>query len=165
MLLFCLCKDNGSSSEQSDSQISPLRPVRPKIRFTEALPPNDMVCPNPDNSMLYGSKDNLSGRKEYQMAMQSLGSAKSRLLSQSLSEPAFSSTPALSANQVSALVAEEDYIADDWLDDDLGSAQPKKKRRVDAEQGNRQDSLTVCKSQIRTSGSAEPSNRGVETIT
>ncbi|XP_062863876.1 tonsoku-like protein isoform X2 [Trichomycterus rosablanca] len=151
--------DDGISSEQSDSEISPLRPVRPRIRITEALPPEDVVCPSQDNSIFSGSKDTLSSRKEYQMAMQSLGSAKSRLLSQSLSEPAFSSTPAVSANQVSALVSEEDYIADDWLEDDLASAQPKKKRRVDSELGSRWQSLTSCRGQIRASGTGEPSNR------
>ncbi|ROJ78831.1 Tonsoku-like protein [Anabarilius grahami] len=62
--------------------------------------------------------------------MHNLGSAKSCLLSQSLSEPVFTSTPAVSANSRSALVPEEQYLAGDWLEDDLSDVQPKKKRRV-----------------------------------
>jgi hypothetical protein len=41
------------------------------------------------------------------------------------------STPALSSNSRPALVPEEEDLADDWLDDDLGEVvQARKKRRV-----------------------------------
>lgn len=68
-------------------------------------------------------------REEYQSAIRNLGSAKARL--QGSTQPLFSSTPAVSS---SALVPEEEYVADDWLDDDLEEIQPKKKRRMRLEQ-------------------------------
>lgn len=71
-------------------------------------------------------------RAEYQSAIRGLGSAKSRL--QGLSQPQLSSTPAVLSNSTSALVPEEEYVADDWLDDDLEEIQPKKKRRMRLEQ-------------------------------
>lgn len=92
--------------------------------------------------------------------MQNLGSAKSRLLTQTLSEPVFSSTPAVSTSHGSALVPEDEYIADDWLEDDLGSAQPKKKRKVMSEQDGRRDSVMSSRSQIRVPSTTEPSVRG-----
>uniref|UniRef100_H3DIT7 Tonsoku-like protein n=1 Tax=Tetraodon nigroviridis TaxID=99883 RepID=H3DIT7_TETNG len=71
-------------------------------------------------------------REEYQSAIRGLGSAKTRLLAQP--HPQLASTPAVSSSSTSALVPEEEYVADDWLDDDLDAIQPKKKRRVRLEQ-------------------------------
>lgn len=124
-----------SDFSDSDCSISPLRPVRPSARF----PPSQslqQVPPSQEVPSVYGVRDGVSplaaesSRMQYQKVMQNLGSAKSRLFTQSLSEPAFSSTPAVSANSRSALVPEDEYVADDWLEDDLGDVQPKKKRRV-----------------------------------
>uniref|UniRef100_A0A3B4BRN7 NF-kappa-B inhibitor-like protein 2 n=1 Tax=Pygocentrus nattereri TaxID=42514 RepID=A0A3B4BRN7_PYGNA len=163
-VLFGESKD----SDYSDCSISPLRPVRPRLRFPEdPLSPHE-ISPSQDvSSYLHGDRDPVlppkpvCGREEYQRAMHNLGSAKFRLLSQSLSEPAFSSTPAVSASHVSALVPEDEYIADDWLEDDLGSAQPKKKRKITSEQDNRRDSMMHSRSQNYVSGSSEPSARGM----
>ncbi|KAI4889200.1 hypothetical protein NFI96_012968 [Prochilodus magdalenae] len=155
-----------NGSDQSDCSISPLRPVRPRIRFPEVpLSPQEVSDSQDVPSYLHGGRDpvlptkTVYGREEYQMAMHNLGSAKSRLLSQSLSEPVFSSTPAVSANQASALVPEDEYIADDWLEDDLGSAQPKKKRKITSEQESRRDNTMPSRSQIYVSGASEPSAR------
>ncbi|MCI4382630.1 hypothetical protein PGIGA_G00017020 [Pangasianodon gigas] len=154
-----------SSSEHSDSDISPLRPVRPRPRFQDVSSSSREVSASQDISAPHGVRGTelpsqpSSGREEYHRAIQNLGSAKSRLLSQSLSEPAFSSTPAVSTNHASALVPEEHYIQDDWLEDDLGSAQPKKKRRVFSEQGSRWESV-ASRNQNRASGSFESSARG-----
>ncbi|KAL7862089.1 hypothetical protein SRHO_G00135300 [Serrasalmus rhombeus] len=161
-VLFGESKD----SDYSDCSISPLRPVRPRLRFPEdPLSPHE-ISPSQDvSSYLHGGRDPVlppkpvCGREEYQRAMHNLGSAKFRLLSQSLSEPAFSSTPAVSASHVSALVPEDEYIADDWLEDDLRSAQPKKKRKITSEQDNRRDSMMHSRSQNYVSGSSEPSAR------
>lgn len=71
-------------------------------------------------------------REEYHSAIRGLGSAKTRL--QGLSQPQFSSTPAVSSSNKSALVPEEEYVADDWLEDDLEEIQPKKKRRLRGEE-------------------------------
>lgn len=81
-----------------------------------------------------------------------MGSAKTLL--QGLSQPQFSSTPAVSSSSNrSALVPEEEYLADDWLEDDLGEIQPKKKRRLRVEQNgmNREDgaAFSAAKSQNR----------------
>lgn len=70
-------------------------------------------------------------REEYHSAIRSLGSAKTRL--QGLSQPQFSSTPAVLSSNKSALVPEEEYVADDWLEDDLEEMHPKKKRRLRVE--------------------------------
>ncbi|XP_060790341.1 tonsoku-like protein [Neoarius graeffei] len=157
--------NESSTSEHSDSDISPLRPVRPRRRFTDVSPSPQEVCAIQDIPAPHGVRETelssqpRSGRDEYHQAIQNLGSAKSRLLSQSLSEPAFSSTPAVSTSHVSALVPEEHYIQDDWLEDDLGSAQPKKKRRVVSEQDCRRDSV-ASRIQNPAFGPAESSARG-----
>uniref|UniRef100_A0A673MI92 Tonsoku-like protein n=1 Tax=Sinocyclocheilus rhinocerous TaxID=307959 RepID=A0A673MI92_9TELE len=118
-----------------DCSLSPLRPVRSRPR-SPAVQSSQEFPPSQDVPSVYELREAVlppqseSGRLEYQKAMQNLGSAKSRLLSQSLSEPAFTSTPAVSANSRTALVPEDQYLADDWLEDDLRDVQPKKKRRV-----------------------------------
>uniref|UniRef100_A0A673MM76 Tonsoku-like protein n=1 Tax=Sinocyclocheilus rhinocerous TaxID=307959 RepID=A0A673MM76_9TELE len=130
----------GSESSSSDHfdldcSLSPLRPVRSRPR-SPAVQSSQEFPPSQDVPSVYELREAVlppqseSGRLEYQKAMQNLGSAKSRLLSQSLSEPAFTSTPAVSANSRTALVPEDQYLADDWLEDDLRDVQPKKKRRV-----------------------------------
>ncbi|KAJ3613544.1 hypothetical protein NHX12_019791 [Muraenolepis orangiensis] len=82
---------------------------------------------------------NVFAREEYHSVIRGLGSAKS--LHQGAaggagpSQPQFTSTPALPSDGRSALVPEDEYLADDWLEDDLEVLQPKKKRRVGGEQG------------------------------
>ncbi|XP_016133643.1 tonsoku-like protein [Sinocyclocheilus grahami] len=129
--------NESSSSDHFDSDISlsPLRPVRsrprsPAVQSSQEFPPSQDVPSVYEFREAVLPPQSKSGRLEYQKAMQNLGSAKSRLLSQSLSEPAFTSTPAVSANSRTALVPEDQYLADDWLEDDLRDVQPKKKRRV-----------------------------------
>ncbi|KAB5562260.1 hypothetical protein PHYPO_G00015870 [Pangasianodon hypophthalmus] len=162
--MFCLGLSAAPLSTQ-DSDISPLRPVRPRPRFQDVSSSSREGCASQDIPAPHGVRGTelpsqpSSGREEYHRAIQNLGSAKSRLLSQSLSEPAFSSTPVVSTNHASALVPEEHYIQDDWLEDDLGSAQPKKKRRVFSEQGSRWESV-ASRNQNRASGSFESSARG-----
>lgn len=81
-------------------------------------------------------------REEYQSAIRALGSAKARF--QGLTQPQFSSTPAVSSSNKSALVPEEEYLADDWLEDDLEEVQPKKKRRLRVEHdGTRGEDFTL----------------------
>lgn len=86
-------------------------------------------------------------REEYQSAIRGLGSAKSRL--QGLTQPQFSSTPAVSASNKSALVPEEEYLADDWLEDDSEEFQPKKKRRLREEQTGFRGEGTASSSSAR----------------
>uniref|UniRef100_A0A3P9A3B5 Tonsoku-like protein n=1 Tax=Esox lucius TaxID=8010 RepID=A0A3P9A3B5_ESOLU len=124
-----------SSSDHSDldASVSPLRPVRPR-RFPAAPTPQD-VAPSQEVSTSVSEVRATGappafGREEYHSAIRSLGSAKSRLLAENLSQPQFSSTPAISSNGRPALVPEEEYLIDDWLEDDMGDVQPKKRRRV-----------------------------------
>ncbi|KAK9959665.1 hypothetical protein ABG768_009773 [Culter alburnus] len=155
--------NESSSSDNSDSDcsLSPLRPVRSKPRSPAAqssqeFPPSqDLPSVLSVREIALPPQSEL-GRLEYQKAMQNLGSANSRLLSQSLSEPAFTSTPAVSANSRSALVPEEQYLADDWLEDDLSDVQPKKKRRVSEHNIPRE---TTFRNHNHISGSAEASPR------
>ncbi|XP_043119812.1 tonsoku-like protein isoform X2 [Puntigrus tetrazona] len=119
------------SNSDSDCSLGPLRPVR-----SRPCSPAQEFPPGQDVPSVFEFREaglpaqTEPGRVEYQKAMQNLGSAKSCLFSQSLSEPAFASTPAVSANSRAALVPEDQYVADDWLEDDLSDVQPKKKRRV-----------------------------------
>ncbi|KAI7804959.1 tonsoku-like protein, partial [Triplophysa rosa] len=128
-------ESNPSDFSDSDCSVSPLRHVRSTSRFPSSQSPQK-VPPSQEVPSVYGVRNAASPlakescRIQYHKVMQNLGSAKSRLFTQSLSEPAFSSTPAVSANSRSALVPEDEYVADDWLEDDLGDVQPKKKRRV-----------------------------------
>ncbi|KAI1895045.1 hypothetical protein AGOR_G00102230 [Albula goreensis] len=118
-----------SSSDHSDSDgsISPLRPVRPRLRFPEPSPPQAALAPTQGDPM---APPVPPVAEEYQRAMRGLGSAKTRLLTHSLSEPEPDPPSAAPANSRSALVPEEEYVEDDWLEDDLGETQPKKRRRV-----------------------------------
>ncbi|XP_051724772.1 tonsoku-like protein isoform X4 [Ctenopharyngodon idella] len=149
------------SNSDSDCSLSPLRPVRsrprsPAAQSSQEFPPSqDLPSVLSVRETALPPQSEL-GRLEYRKAMQNLGSAKSRLLSQSLSEPAFTSTPAVSANSRSALVPEEQYLADDWLEDDLSDVQPKKKRRVSEHNIPRE---TTFRNQNNFSGSAEASPR------
>ncbi|XP_041667769.1 tonsoku-like protein [Cheilinus undulatus] len=135
--------NDSSSSDNSDSEhpVSPLRPVRPRQNFPAALsqkefPPNSEAHSVPsssqDMSIREATASSVFEREEYHSAIRGLGSAKSRL--QGLTQPQFSSTPAASSSNKSALVPEEEYVADDWLEDDMEEFQPKKKRRLRVEQ-------------------------------
>nr|XP_033497866.1 tonsoku-like protein [Epinephelus lanceolatus] len=131
--------NNSSSSDDSDSDcpISPLRAVRPRHNIPAA--PSQKEVPankeaNPIHSLCRESvreppAPSVFEREEYHSAIRGLGSAKSRL-----SQSQYSSTPAVSSSSKSALIPEEEYLADEWLEDDLGEFQPKKKRRLRVEQ-------------------------------
>uniref|UniRef100_A0A3Q1JUD4 Tonsoku-like protein n=1 Tax=Anabas testudineus TaxID=64144 RepID=A0A3Q1JUD4_ANATE len=151
--------DSCSDDSDPDCPVSPLRPVRPRPSFPEA--PTQKEVPLNKEA---GSIPN-SGRETYHSAIRGLGSAKT--LRQGLSEPQFSSissSPAAASSSKSALVPEEEYLADDWLEDDLGEIQPKKKRRIRVEQrGEDTNSFSAARSQNRqfnsdTTCSALPSS-------
>ncbi|CAB1334938.1 unnamed protein product [Coregonus sp. 'balchen'] len=137
--------DDSSSSDHSDLDgvVSPLRPVRTRQRFPAAPAPQEVPPSQETSSSVPEARESavpsVFGREEYHSAIRGLGSAKTRLLSQNLSQPQFSSTPAVSSNSRPALVPEEEYLIDDWLEDDMGNVQPKKKRRVGEEQNGRRD--------------------------
>ncbi|XP_059497146.1 tonsoku-like protein [Stegostoma tigrinum] len=66
------------------------------------------------------------GSSTYLQAIRNLGSAKSRILSQSLAAPSIQ--PPSDARK-SALIPDSEYMEDSWLDDDLGSSRVKKRPR------------------------------------
>ncbi len=162
MLILLQNKSSSSDNSDSDCSLSPLRPIRsrprsPAVQSLQEFPPSQdvpSVFEFREAALLPQSE---SGRLEYQKAMQNLGSAKSRLFSQSLSEPPFTSTPAVSANSRAALVPEDQYLADDWLEDDLSDVQPKKKRRVSEYNIPRE---TTSRNQNHFSVSAEAPAKG-----
>ncbi|XP_027857210.1 tonsoku-like protein isoform X1 [Xiphophorus couchianus] len=118
---------SSSDGSDSDSPVSPLRPVRPRHAIPAA--PSQKENPSTQEPLRTESTREAPApcvfqRDEYHSAIRSLGSAKT--LRQALSQPQVSSSPTVS----SALVPEEEYLADAWLEDDLGKMQPKKKRRL-----------------------------------
>ncbi|KAM6912146.1 tonsoku-like protein [Xenentodon cancila] len=170
-------QSSSSDDGDSDGPVSPLRPVRPKRTFPAApsqtdFPPNKEPPPIPSSSRESNREApalSVFGREEYHSAIRGLGSAKSLL--QGFSQPQFSSTPAVSSSNRSALVPEDEYVADDWLEDDLGEMHPKKKRRLRMEQReSRADETesvaarsqdTACRgSAADLSSSSSSSNRG-----
>ncbi|KAL4624199.1 tonsoku-like protein [Arapaima gigas] len=141
-LHLLLPQDSTSSDDDdSDGSISPLRPVRPRRRFPESTAP-PVAAPSQDvgvTAVRQAAPPPDRGSEDYQRTIRSLGSAKTRLLAQGLSEPEFTSAPVASGNSRSALVPEDEYLEDDWLEDDLGETQPKKRRRVGVEQDRRRE--------------------------
>ncbi|XP_054651483.1 tonsoku-like protein [Dunckerocampus dactyliophorus] len=129
-------KRSSSEDSDSDSPVSPLRPVRLR-RSIPAAPSQNNTTPNKEVSSVWEIDRDLStasvfAQAEYHSAIRGLGSAKTLL--QGHSQPHFSSTPGLSSSSKSALVPEEEYLMDDWLEDDLREGQPKKKRRLQVQQ-------------------------------
>lgn len=116
------------------------------------VPPNKEATSIPSSgreSVREAPAPSVFAREEYHSAIRGLGSAKTRL--QGLSQPQFSSTPAVSSSNKSALVPEEEYLADDWLEDDLEEIQPKKKRRLQAEQNGTRGEDAAARGQTRHS--------------
>uniref|UniRef100_UPI0037E8D1BE tonsoku-like protein n=1 Tax=Semicossyphus pulcher TaxID=241346 RepID=UPI0037E8D1BE len=150
--------NNSSSSDDDDPDfpVSPLRPVRPRQSFPAAssqkdVPPNKEANSIPNSgreSVREAPAPSVFAREEYHSAIRGLGSAKSRL--QGLTQPQFSSTPAVSSSSKSALVPEEEYVADDWLEDDLEEFQPKKKRRLRVEQNGMRGEEAAVSSTARS---------------
>ncbi|XP_073533105.1 tonsoku-like protein [Phyllobates terribilis] len=93
--------------------LTPLRPVKKRPRHGAPRPSSDSDITTEKTA---GSDLSKGGIEAYQKAMQGLGSAKSRLLSQSLAppEPAPEDLP-----PTGALVPSHQYLEDDWLEDDL----------------------------------------------
>ncbi|XP_064157110.1 tonsoku-like protein isoform X2 [Anguilla rostrata] len=162
-----LFEEESSSSDHGDSDcsVSPLRPVRPRLRFPESSPPHArsgevgltqgvLAATGTDSAV-----PAVSTAEEYLRAIRGLGSAKSRLLhAQDQSEPECSPTSSASANGRSALVPAEEYVEDDWLEDDLGELQPRKRRRVGVVQEPR-PMTSSGRSQSHRPASPEPPSR------
>ncbi|XP_034077778.1 tonsoku-like protein isoform X3 [Gymnodraco acuticeps] len=141
--------NNFSSSDDSDSEraVSPLRGVRPRHSFPAAPSQKEVPANKEANPIPISGRETVREapapfvfqRDEYHSAIRGLGSSKTLL--QGLSQPQFSSTPAVSSSSKSALVPEEEYLADEWLEDDLGELQPKKKRRFQQSGARGEDSV------------------------
>uniref|UniRef100_A0A8C5RD83 Tonsoku-like protein n=1 Tax=Leptobrachium leishanense TaxID=445787 RepID=A0A8C5RD83_9ANUR len=129
---------SGAASHQeeiSEPLLTPLRPVKKKPRFAGQRSTSDpafledVVNDNETLAQMFPPvqqpRTSDGGVEAYQKAIKSLGSAKSRILNQTLEEPAvLTSDPA----PRTALVASEDYIDDDWLEDDLKEISCARKR-------------------------------------
>ncbi|KAF3845373.1 hypothetical protein F7725_008536 [Dissostichus mawsoni] len=146
--------NNFSSSDDSDSEhaVSPLCGVRPRHSFPAApsqkeVPVNKEANPIPISgreTLREAPAPSVFQRDEYHSAIRGLGSSKTLLQASVLS------TPAVSSSSKSALVPEEEYLADEWLEDDLGELQPKKKRRLRVEQNGARGEDSVLSSTSRS---------------
>lgn len=138
LILFFILQNGISDESDSECPASPLRPVRPRrslLATSQEFPPNADAGSVPSSAREHAREPSATSvfeREEYQSAIRGLGSAKARL--KGLSQPQLSSTANVSSNGASALVPEEEYLAGDWLEDDLGEIRPKKKRRIHLEQ-------------------------------
>ncbi|TDG98848.1 hypothetical protein EPR50_G00205250 [Perca flavescens] len=150
--------NNSSSSDDSDNEspVSPLRSVRPRHSFPAAQSQKEVPAIKEANPIPNSGRESVREapapsvfvQEEYHSAIRGLGSAKTLL--QGLSQPQFSSTPAVSTSSKSALVPEDEYLADEWLEDDLGENQPKKKRRLRVEQNGMRREDTALSSAARS---------------
>ncbi|XP_075050677.1 tonsoku-like protein [Mixophyes fleayi] len=106
--------------ENPEHLLTPLKPVkkRPRLRAPWSLSDSEASrevteVSDPSSSTHH---PRMSGIEAYQKAIHGLGSAKSRLLMQSLSQQENLSEDPVSKG---ALVPSEEYLGDDWLEDDL----------------------------------------------
>ncbi|KAJ8398162.1 hypothetical protein AAFF_G00430060 [Aldrovandia affinis] len=157
-------KSSFSEHEDSDCSISPLRPARPRPHIP-ASPPAQAAAQSQAASSAAArdsSAPPVSTAEEYHRAMRGLGSAKTRLLAHGLSEPECSTaslppaSASASANNRPALVPEEEYVEDDWLEDDLWETQPRKRRRVGAVLERRRDTSPSTSSGNQSHHTATP---------
>ncbi|XP_057715541.1 tonsoku-like protein isoform X1 [Corythoichthys intestinalis] len=131
-------KTSSSDDSDSDSTISSVRqrvsiPVATNQKETSPNEEADLVINTGRESGRNHSAPGVFAQKEYHSAIRGLGSAKTILQDRS-TEPLFPGTLQLTSGSKSALVPEEEYLVDDWLEDDLAGNHPKKKRRLRAEQ-------------------------------
>ncbi|XP_069771242.1 tonsoku-like protein [Narcine bancroftii] len=128
------------SSEEEETRMERFRPVRKRQRSGGQRSPGDpQVDPwpasvgngavnweEPSSWDGVGVQRGLEGlhtaASTYQQAMQSLGSAKSRLLCHAPAKPAHSVVKP-------ALVPDTEYVGEDWLEDDVGGNQRRKRPR------------------------------------
>ncbi|XP_077395947.1 tonsoku-like protein [Festucalex cinctus] len=139
-------KTSSSDDSDSDSPVSPLHPVRQRPSFLAAQCQKDPT-PNKEAGSVT-NRDTESGQDppapfvfaqdEYQTAIRGLGSAKTLLQGRS-AQPHFPNMAGLSSSSKPALIPEEEYLVDDWLEDDLGESRPKKKRFRVEQNGERED--------------------------
>uniref|UniRef100_A0A673CSH3 Tonsoku-like protein n=1 Tax=Sphaeramia orbicularis TaxID=375764 RepID=A0A673CSH3_9TELE len=166
-LLYGTVVSSSSDDSESDCPVSPLRPVRQRNSFPAAPSHKEAPTSKEGNSIPNSGRESVReapppsvfAREEYHSAIRGLGSAKT--LRQGPSQPQFSSTPAASSSSKSALVPEEEYLADDWLEDDLGEIQPKKKRRIQGEQNGTRGEDTASSLASRGSAFSSSSSRSL----
>ncbi|KAE8599934.1 hypothetical protein XENTR_v10017403 [Xenopus tropicalis] len=128
--------DMGFSTETFEQLLTPLKPVKKRPRFEGKRPLADSAlgrehldeteAENPPFPPVHQIRAPDCGMEQYQKAIRDLGSAKSRLLTQSLAQP-ISSTPDTLSKM--ALVPSEEYLDDDWLEDDLQETPRSRKRQ------------------------------------
>nr|XP_032637795.1 tonsoku-like protein isoform X1 [Chelonoidis abingdonii] len=127
------CQHGGKGSERRAEQedcMTPLRPVKKRQRLLgqrmlgeDCRTPGFLVQEEPELPTHGG------GQAEYEAAIRSVGSAQSYLGT----EPVLSEAPARPA-----LIPADEYVGDDWLEDDLGAShEPRKRgRRAQKESGS-----------------------------
>ncbi|KAM4026986.1 tonsoku-like protein isoform 2-T2 [Anomaloglossus baeobatrachus] len=109
-------------TEEAEQLLTPLRPVKKRPRHAAPRSSSDSDITKERTAEIALSK---GGIEAYQKAMQGLGSAKSRLLSQSLAQPEPAPEEPTSTG---ALLSSDHYLGDDWLEDDLMMESHSRKR-------------------------------------
>ncbi|KAM4706217.1 LOW QUALITY PROTEIN: tonsoku-like protein [Rhinophrynus dorsalis] len=133
--IFQSRREDTVCEEPFEQLMTPLKPVKKRPRFAVKRSSSDSAVAeeqmerddsaDPSLSPMPQARLSDGGMEAYQRAIRDLGSAKSRLLSQSLVQ-----SPNLTSDNVPkmALVPSEQYIDDDWLEDDLREASRSRKR-------------------------------------
>ncbi|KAM4688804.1 tonsoku-like protein [Discoglossus pictus] len=131
-----MSRDDHFYDESPEQLMTPLRPVKKKTRFAVQRPSSvssliveteemNETAADPIYPPMPQTRLSDGGMEAYQRAIKGLGSAKSRLLNQSLINtinPSQDSVPKV------ALVPSEQYLGDDWLEDDLKDITRSRKR-------------------------------------
>ncbi|XP_069477902.1 tonsoku-like protein [Ambystoma mexicanum] len=144
-------EDEWGPEEHQDGYMTPLRPVKKRARLMDLKSSADTGWTHDPNQLniqenranfasssnshleLSGHQDvdielPSGGRTAYQNTIRSLGSAKSMRLTETLTD---TPTLALDPRDRLALIPADQYISDDWLEDDLGRSHPRKRSRCD----------------------------------
>ncbi|XP_051942316.1 tonsoku-like protein [Hippocampus zosterae] len=139
-------KTSSSDDSDSDSPLSPLHPVRqrlsvPAVQCQKVPTPNEEAdsLTNPGRQSGHDPPAPfIFAQDDYHTAIRGLGSART-LLQGCSTQPHFPTLSRLSCSSKSALIPEDDYRDDDWLENDLVESQPKKKRFRVEQNGARAD--------------------------
>ncbi|XP_077435129.1 tonsoku-like protein [Vanacampus margaritifer] len=149
-------KTSDSDDSDSDSPVSPLRPVRQR-RSVPAAPCQKDPPPNKEAGSVTNRESGqdqpapfVFAQDEYQTAIRGLGSATTLLQGRS-AQPHFPVMAGFSSSNKPALIPEEEYLVDDWLEEDLLESRPKKKRFRVEQNGGREDNTTARAPNLQTS--------------
>ncbi|XP_063780800.1 tonsoku-like protein [Pseudophryne corroboree] len=114
-------REGSVHDELPEQLLTPLKPVKKRPRLRVSRSPSDSAAAvteasDPHSALVPHTRLGEGGMEAYQKAIHGLGSAKSRLLTQSLAQQESVCDDTVPR---AALVPSEEYLGDDWLEDDL----------------------------------------------